>query len=109
MFFSDVKDKTYDYNENTVRFRFLGFELPLGIVHCSYQPFSSRSISYTQEEAEKKLEQKTSLHEKNFYDSKNIEIIARKIDKKMYADKAEYHISYTLEGEIGSDWEIFVD
>ncbi len=109
MFFSDVKDKTYDYNENTVRFRFLGFELPLGIVHCSYQPFSSHTITYTQEEAEKKLEQKTSLHEKNFYDSKNIEIIERKIDKKIYTDRAEYHISYTLEGEIGSDWEIFVD
>ncbi len=109
LFFSDVKDKTYDYSENTVSFKFLGFELPLGIVHCSYHPFSPQSVTYTAEEAEIKLQQQTALHEKNFYDTKNIEILERNIDKKIFDDKIEYNISYTLEGEIGIDSEIYVD
>lgn len=109
MFISDVKCKTYDYNENTTHFRFLGFEIPLGIVHCDYSPFTDQTVTYTEEEAEKKLQQQTALHEKNFYDSKNINITERKIEKKVYDEKIEYKISYTLEGEIGMDWEIYVD
>ena len=109
MFIRNVKCKTYDYNENTTPFKFLGFEIPLGIVHCSYQPFSTQTVTYTQEEAEEKLQQQTALYEKNFYDSKNIKVIERKIDKQIYNDRIEYKISYTLEGEIGVDWEIYVD
>ena len=58
---------------------------------------------------EKKLEQQTALYEKNFYDSKNIKVIERKIEKQVYKDRMEYKVSYTLEGEIGVDWEIYVD
>ena len=36
-------------------------------------------------------------------------MIERKIEKKVYDEKIEYKISYTLEGEIGMDWEIYVD
>lgn len=109
MFIRNVKCETYDYNENTTPFKFLGFEIPLGIVHCNYHPFSTQTVTYTGEEAEKKLQQQTSLYEKNFYDSKNIKVIERKIEKQVYKDRMEYKVSYTLEGEIGADWEIYVD
>lgn len=109
LFFSDVKEKTYDYSENTVNFSFFGFKLPLGIVHCNYHPFSYQTIEYTQEQAEIKLEQQTALHEKNFYDSKDIKIVEKNIDKKIFDDKIEYNITYTLEGKIGIDSEIYVD
>ncbi|MBQ8434866.1 MAG: sporulation protein YqfD [Oscillospiraceae bacterium] len=109
MFFSDVECKTYDYNENVTKFRFSDFEIPLGIVYCNYHPFSSETVTYTQEEAEIMLEQQTALHEKNFYDSKETEILERKIEKNITDEKIEYKISYTLEGDIGIDWEIYVD
>jgi len=109
MFFSDVEDETYDYTENTVNFRFMGLKLPLGIVYCSYHPFSMQETEYSSQEADKKLEQQTALYEKNFYDNKNIKIIERNIDKKIYNDKIEYEIEYILEGEIGIDWEIYVN
>lgn len=109
MFFSDVEDKTYDYTENTVNFRFMGLKLPIGIVYCGYHPFSMQETEYSSQEADKKLEQQTALYEKNFYDNKNIKIIERNIDKKIYNDKIEYEIEYLLEGEIGIDWEIYVD
>lgn len=109
MFIRNVKCETYDYNENTTSFKFLGFEIPLGIVHCNYHPFSTQTVTYTEDEAEKKLEQQTALYEKNFYDSKNIKVIERKIEKQVYKDRMEYKVSYTLEGEIGVDWEIYVD
>ncbi len=109
LFFSDVKHKTYDYAESTTHFKFLGFEIPLGIVHCNYSPFTSKTVTYTEDEAEIKLQQQASLYEKNFYDSKNIKVLERQIEKKLYDEKIEYKISYTLEGEIGSDYEIYVD
>ncbi len=109
LFFSDIDSKTFDYSENTTKFTFLGFEIPLGIVHCSYKPFTYDNISYTKEEADIKLQQKTALHEKNFYDSKDITIIKRNIEKKSNDKEMQYKISYTLEGDIGKDWEIYVD
>lgn len=109
MFFSDVECSTYDYSENVTKFRFSGLEIPLGIVYCNYHPFSSERVAYTQEQAEIMLEQQTALHEKNFYDSKETEILERKIEKNITDEKIEYKISYTLEGNIGTDWEIYVD
>ncbi len=109
LFFNDIDSSTYDYDERTTKFTFLGFEIPLGIVHCSYSPFTYDNITYTEEEADLKLQQQTALHEKNFYDSKDIKILERKIQKKTTDKEMQYIISYTLEGNIGKDWEIYVD
>lgn len=109
LFFDNVDSKSYDYSENTTKFKFLGFEIPLGIIHCRYEPFVYDTITYSKEEADIKLQQKTSLHEKNFYDSKDITVIDRKIQKKATDSEMQYIISYTLEGNIGMDWEIYVD
>lgn len=109
LFFSNIDSETYDYNESTTKFTFLGFEIPLGIVHCSYEPFTYDKITYSEKEADIKLQQQTALHEKNFYDSKGITVVNRKIEKKSTDKDMQYKVYYTLEGDIGKDWEIYVD
>lgn len=68
-----------------------------GIVHSSYSPFEYDTITYSDEEADKKLQQKTALYEKNFYDSKEIKVIERNIEKKRNSDHMEYIVTYSLE------------
>lgn len=109
MFFSGVDDKTYDYSESTTKFTFFGVELPLGIVHCNYKPFVYEKVNYSEKEADIMLQQQTALHEKNFYDSKDISVIERNIEKKITENEMKYIISYTLEGNIAEDWEIYLD
>ena len=45
----------------------------------------------------------------DFYDLKGIEVEKREIDVKNYSDKMEYNVKFTLVGEIGADYEIYVD
>lgn len=109
MFFKDVDFDTYDYSESTNNFRILGKSIPLGIVHSSYTPFVYDTITYSEEEADKKLQQKTSLYEKNFYDNKGIKVIERNIEKRINGDHMEYVVTYSLEGPIGMDHEIYLN
>lgn len=46
---------------------------------------------------------------KNFYDSKGIEVVSRDIIKNNSSDKMEYKVKYVLKGEIGVDYEVFVN
>lgn len=109
LFFDDTKPETYDYSESVNNFVFLGREIPLGIVNTEYNPFTYDTVTYSEDEADKILEQKTSLHEKNFYDSKGIKVLDREIEKNIKKDCMEYKIIYRLEGNIGTDHEIYVD
>lgn len=109
LFFKDVDYDTYDYSESTNNFQILGKSIPLGIVHSSYSPFEYDTITYSDEEADRKLQQKTALYEKNFYDSKEIKVIERNIEKKINSDHMEYIVTYSLEGPIGMDYEIYVE
>ena len=109
LFFKDVDYDTYDYSESTNNFQILGKSIPLGIVHSSYSPFEYDTITYRDEEADRKLQQKTALYEKNFYDSKEIKVIERNIEKKINSDHMEYIVTYSLEGPIGMDYEIYVE
>lgn len=109
LFFDDTKPETYDYSESVNNFVFLGREIPLGIVNTEYNPFTYDTVTYSEDEADKILEQKTSLHEKNFYDSKGIKVLDREIEKNIKKDCMEYKIIYRLEGNIGTDYEIYVD
>ena len=54
LFFKDVDYDTYDYSESTNNFQILGKSIPLGIVHSSYSPFEYDTITYSDEEADKK-------------------------------------------------------
>lgn len=109
LFIKPADCETFDYSETSNSFMLLGKRLPLGIVHTTYTPFEYTEQSYSVEEAEKLLQQKLALHEKNFYDLKGIEIKKRDISKKSGADKIEYEVKYELVGEIGTDYEIFVN
>lgn len=109
LFFDDTEPETYDYSESVNNFVFLGKEIPLGIVSTEYNPFTYDTVTYSEDEADKILEQKTSLHEKNFYDSKGIKVLDREIEKNIKKDYMEYKIIYRLEGNIGTDHEIYVD
>lgn len=109
LFFKDVDFDTYDYSESTNNFRIFGKTIPLGIVHSSYTPFVYDTITYSKEETDKKLQQKTSLYEKNFYDSKGIKVIERNIEKRVNGEYMEYIVTYSLEGPIGMDHEIYLN
>lgn len=109
LFFDDTEPETYDYSESVNNFVFLGREIPLGIVNTEYNPFTYDTVTYSEDEADKILEQKTSLHEKSFYDSKGIKVLDREIEKNIKKDCMEYKIIYRLEGNIGTDYEIYVD
>ena len=109
LFFDDTEPETYDYSESVNNFVFLGREIPLGIVNTEYNPFTYDTVTYSEDEADKILEQKTSLHEKNFYDSKGIKVLDREIEKNIKKDCMEYKIIYRLEGNIGTEYEIYVD
>lgn len=108
LFLHDADFESYDYSESTSSFMLFGKELPIGIVHSTYSPFTYDKKTYDPEEADKLLQQKTALHEKNFYDSKDINIVKRDIKKSTDKDKMTYSIEYVLEGDIGEDYEIYV-
>lgn len=109
LFLKDAEYQSFDYSETSNSFMFLGKKLPLGMVHSTYTPFEYKTLSYSAEEADILLQQKLSLYEKNFYDLKGIEVEKREIKVKNYSYKMEYNVKYTLVGEIGADYEIYVD
>lgn len=109
LFFKNIDYEHYDYTETSNEFMLFGKTLPFGMIHSTYKPFEYKTLSYSTEEADILLQQKLSLYEKNFYDSKNISVVNREIKKENYSDRLEYHVTYTLEGNIGMDYEIFTN
>ncbi len=109
LFFKNAEYEYYDYTETSNNFMLFGKKLPFGMIHSTYKPFEYKTLSYSSEEADILLQQKLSLYEKNFYDSKNVEIVNREIKKEGRSDKLEYHVNYVLEGNIGMDYEIFTN
>lgn len=109
LFIKKAEFQSFDRTETSNSFMFLGKKLPFGMVCTTYTPFEYDTASYTAEEADVLLQQKITTHEKNFYDSKGIEVEKREISKKSLGDKMTYDVKYTLVGEIGRDYEIFAD
>ena len=109
LFLSDVDSDSFDYHERVNNFSFFGIEIPIGVVHSEYKPFVYDEVEYTREQAEKKLEEQAALYQKNFFDSKQIEVLDRKIEKQETKDGLKFTVTYKLEGEIGVDREIYVD
>lgn len=109
LFFRSPDYKTYDYSETQNSLMILGKRIPLGIIHTTYVPFEYKNTSYSAEEADILLQQKLAVYEKNFYDTKGIEIKKRSLKKQSFADRMEYNVTYSLIGEIGRDYEIYVD
>ena len=98
--------KSADYSENTSYFSFLNKELPIGIVNSDYKIFEIKNICYTEEEATITLENRISMYERNFYSE--CKIIKKDIKKNKFDDRLEYKVSFTVEGNIGVEKEIFI-
>lgn len=96
----------YEYDESTSYFRILNIELPVGTVVSEYHLYETQEESYTPEKAQKILEEKIKLYERNFYEGEEISVIDREVyfsetDKGMTAA-----VKYTLESDIGVVQEI---
>ena len=96
----------YEYDESTAYFRILNIQLPIGTVVSEYHPYEMSEEFYTPEKAQKILEEKIKLYERNFYEGEEISII----DKEVYFSETEEGmtatVKYTLESNIGEVQEI---
>ena len=97
----------YDYSEKISYAEFLGLTLPCGIIRAEYKPYSVNSQNYSSDDALKMISDKINNYEKNFYDGENIKILNRDVtvtetENGLYAEAV-----YTIEGNIGTEKEIF--
>ena len=96
----------YDYGESETRFSLFDREIPIGIIHCTYTPYSYRICAYDRQEAEQLLEQKCLQYEQNFHSQDQIQdrtLEFRQEDSVIYCD-----VRYVISGEIGTIREIFI-
>ena len=107
LFFGEAPRPTdYAYWEAETPFRVLGKELPIGLRHSSYQPYSYTIRQYTPDEAAALLVQKRERYEAAVY--ANCEILEREIEELDGESMRTCQISYQIRGEIGAIREIFI-
>lgn len=98
--FADKVDGLYIERNEKTPLRFLGLELPIGIVKKTYNEYSYSTVSITQQEAEKLLYEQAQTYEKNFLNDEK-KILDRDFDIGFLDDKAVLTVTYTVNGEIG--------
>ena len=106
LYFGNVQLPMYDYGESETRFSLFDREIPIGIIHCTYTPYSYRICAYDRQEAEQLLEQKYLQYEQNFHSQDQIQdrtLEFRQEDSVIYCD-----VRYVISGEIGTIREIFI-
>lgn len=96
----------YDYEQSTAYFSFFSLQLPLGITHKTYSPFSLQRVEYTKETAEVALLQKISDFESSFFAAEKI--ISREILRNDTEEALSAEVIYLIEGDIGALQEILV-
>lgn len=84
-----------------------GKELPIWIIDDSVSETELSVVKHTDEELDRLLMDKIYLYEKNFIDE-DIEILSREIKSEKKENSLTYTVTYTLEGEIGVQKEIFI-
>ena len=96
----------YEYDETANYFRIFNIQLPIGTVVSEYHLYETAEEFYTPEKAQKSLEDKIKLYEKNFFEGEDISII----DREVYFSETESGmtatVKYTLESDIGVTQEI---
>lgn len=88
------------------KFKFFGKEIPMSIVREKLTETKLSTREYTDEELEKIIMEKIYLYEKNFLSSEKI--LEREIVPIKKEDSLTYTVTYTLEGDIGIQKEIFI-
>lgn len=93
--------------ESTGALRFFGRELPVAVVsrHCAETALLR--VEFSREELRDILAQKIYLYEKNFLAGDTV-IISRDIAEEEKESSLVYTVTYTLEGDIGEQREIFI-
>ena len=97
--------ENYDKSEFTDYYDFFGYEIPVGTVTEKYDIYEYSEITETEEEAEMNLNLMIVNFEKNFL--KDTEITSCRKDRKVYDDRVECSVMYTVRGSIGEEKIIF--
>ncbi|MCC8136130.1 MAG: sporulation protein YqfD [Ruminococcus sp.] len=86
--------------------KIFGKSIPVSIVRKKLTETELVEKEYTDEELEKIIMDKIYLYEKNFLADE--EILSREITPEKSGNELTYTVTYTLEGEIGQQREIFI-
>lgn len=92
--------------ETRAPLRLFGTDLPVAVVNRHYAETALARVDYTEDELRDILAQKLYLYEKNFFSGDTV-ILDRVIDEETKENSLEYTVTYTLEGEIGRQMEIY--
>lgn len=98
------KSCTAESNERQLSF--FGRMLPVSVIENRLAETSLSEKEYTQEELEAELMGKIYLYEKNFLS--DVRIIEREIVSEQNENSLTYTVTYTVEGDIGVQREIFI-
>ncbi len=88
-------------------FSFLGKDLPIGIYRKTYHEYRTKTIFLTEEEAQINLKEQVDRYEENFL--QDVTILDKKNTVLKSENGVEWTITYTLQGEIGVQREVFIN
>lgn len=97
----------YDYSETVNFAELLDMRLPVGIIISEYKPYRAEIMTCDKTQAEFLVNDKIDRYEKNFLDGENVKIVGREIALTETENGLYASVTYTLEGNIGVEKEIF--
>ncbi len=99
-------DGEYEYNEDETPLTLGKITFPVSRVDMHYHLLEKATVTRTEEEAEQLIGERIDRYEKNFITG-NSEIVQRDIEKSVANGVVTFSVTYTLEGEIGVEKQIF--
>lgn len=87
-------------------FSLFGAQLPVGIYRETYQEYRTHLLAFTPEEAQQNLEEQILRYEENFLSE--AEILDKKTTALETEDGVEWTVTYTLQGEIGVQQDLYL-
>ena len=99
-------DGEYEYNEDETPLTLGKITFPVSRVDMHYHLLKKMTVTRTEEEAEQLIGERIDRYEKNFITG-NSEIVQRDIEKSVSDGVVTFSVTYTLEGEIGVEKQIF--
>lgn len=94
----------YSYNERTNYFSVFSLKLPIGISHCSYEPYETQQMNYTEDEAKQKILEKISNYERSFL--KDCKIVSKQVIEAKTDTALCFSVKYVVQGDITETREI---
>lgn len=96
----------YEYNEDETPLTLGKITFPVSRVDMHYRLLKKVNVTRTEDEAEQLILSRIDRYEKNFI-TENADIIQRDIEKSVSDGIVSFSVTYTLEGEIGTEKQIF--